>query len=339
MAARAPAFWQTRLSPAALALLPLSLLFGLVAGGRRRLFRAGLLASVRLPVPVIVVGNVAAGGSGKTPVVDWLVARLRAAGYQPGIVSRGYGSTLGDGVALVPAGGDPARFGDEPVLLARLTGCPLAIGRDRPAAAQALLAAHPDCDLIVADDGMQHYRLARDLELAVVDEHVLGNRWLMPAGPLREPLARLAGVALVIAHGPLSSRLRARIEPVPVFPMRLEGDTLRSLDDPPRSLPAAAFAGRRVHAVAGIGRPQRFFDQLAAIGLEVVPHPFPDHYRFSAADLAFGDGAPIVMTSKDAVKCAAFAPADCWELPVRAQIGSGAAERILEKLKNGSPTA
>ncbi len=339
MAAKAPAFWARRSHPAALALLPLSLLFRTVAGLRRRLYRAGALSGVRLPVPVIVVGNIAVGGSGKTPVVEWLVRQLVAAGRRPGIVSRGYGSTQGDGVALVPADGDPLRYGDEPVLLARLCGCPVAIGRDRPAAAQALLQAHPECDVVIADDGMQHYRLARDLEIAVVDERVLGNRWPLPAGPLREPLSRLAAVELVIAHGGLSPRLRAALQTTPVFSMHLEGGSFRSLADPARRLPAAALAGHRVHAVAGIGRPQRFFDQLASMGLEVVPHPFPDHHRFAAADLAFGAGAPIVMTSKDAVKCAAFAPDDCWEFPVRAQIGAGAAELILEKLNDGSPTA
>ena len=290
MAAKAPAFWSRRSHPAALALLPLSLLFRVLAGLRRRLYRAGVLSSVRLPVPVIVVGNIAVGGSGKTPVVEWLVRQLLAAGKRPGIVSRGYGSRQGDEVALVPADGDPARFGDEPVLLARLCGCPVAIGRDRPAAAQALLQGHPECDVLISDDGMQHYRLARDLELAVVDERVLGNRWPLPAGPLREPLSRLAAVDLVIAHDGLSPLLRAALHLTPVFPMHLEGADFRSLADPARLLPAVAFAGRRVHAVAGIGRPQRFFDQLASMGLDVVPHPFPDHHRFVAADIHVGHG-------------------------------------------------
>ncbi|NLF53326.1 MAG: tetraacyldisaccharide 4'-kinase [Thauera phenolivorans] len=339
MAAKAPAFWFRRNHPAALALLPLSLLFRILAALRRRLYRAGVLSSVRLPVPVIVVGNIAVGGSGKTPVVEWLVRALVIAGRRPGIVSRGYGSRQDGGVALVPPDGDPVRYGDEPVLLARLCGCPVAIGRDRPAAAQALLQAHPECDVLISDDGMQHYRLARDLELAVVDERVLGNCWPLPAGPLREPLSRLATVELVIAHGDLSPTLREALHAAPVFPMQLEGAAFRSLTVPDRLLPAAALAGRRVHAVAGIGRPQRFFDQLASLGLDVVPHPFPDHHRFVAADLDFGGAQPIVMTSKDAVKCAAFAPDDCWEFPVRAQIGAGAAELILEKLNDGSPTA
>lgn len=334
---KAPGWWQSRGAPAVL-LYPLSLLFGLLAWLRRSLYRMRVLHSERAPLPVIVVGNVAVGGSGKTPVVDWLARIFIAAGRHPGIVSRGHGGRV-DAVAWVPPAGDPAVFGDEPVLLARLTGCPVVVGRDRPAAIRELLRLHPGCDLVIADDGMQHYRMQRDVEVAVVDEAVLGNRWLLPAGPLREPLSRLEEVDVLIAHGPLSAPLRARCGAQAVVPMRLEGESLRALRDPSHTLALAALAGRRVHAVAGIGRPQRFFDQLAASGLLVVPHPFPDHHRYAATDLAFGDRDPIVMTSKDAVKCSSFAPDECWEFPVRAVIGSDAAERILEKLKNGPQTA
>ncbi|MBN8442679.1 MAG: tetraacyldisaccharide 4'-kinase [Thauera sp.] len=337
MAARAPAFWKG-CGPLAVALFPLSLLFGAVAHARRGLFRSGMLRVERLPVPVIVVGNIAVGGSGKTPVVEWLAGLLRAAGFRPGIVSRGYGGTL-EGVAVLPLEADPDRYGDEPTLLARLTGCPVAVGRDRPAAARELLRCHPECDVVIADDGMQHYRLHRDVEVAVVDEAVLGNRCLLPAGPLREGIDRLRKVDLVIAHGNLSAQLRRRLRDCAVFPMHLEGGALRALRSPDTRSEPSALRGRRVHAVAGIGRPQRFFDQLASYGLDVVPHAFADHHRFVPADLVFASGEPIVMTSKDAVKCRPFAPDDCWEFPVRACIGSGAAERILEKLENGSQTA
>lgn len=337
MGARAPSFWKGR-GPLAVALTPLSLLFWLVARVRRGLFRAGVLRVERLPVPVVVVGNIAVGGSGKTPVVEWLAGRLRAAGYRPGIISRGYGGSV-DGVAVLPPNADPDRFGDEPTLLARLTACPIAVGRDRPAAAHELLRCHPECDVVISDDGMQHYRLQRDVEIAVVDEAVLGNRWLMPAGPLREGLGRLREVDLVLAHGDFSARLQERLSACAVFPMRLEGAVLRSLRSSDVTCDPAALRGRRVHAVAGIGRPQRFFDQIAAFGLDVVPHPFADHHRFAPGELVFAAGEPIVMTSKDAVKCGAFALDDWWEFPVRARIGSGAAERILEKLENGSKTA
>ena len=337
MASRAPAWWQGR-GPVAVLLLPGMLLFAALAWLRRSLYRWGVLRVERLPVAVVVVGNIAVGGSGKTPVVAWLVERLRAEGHHPGIVSRGYGGTV-DGVAVVPPMGDPDAFGDEPILLARLTGCPVAVGRDRPAAARELLRCHPECDVLIADDGMQHYRLGRDVEVAVVDEAILGNRWLLPAGPLREPLSRLRTVDVVIAHGRFSAALQAASRGLPVFPMRLEGGRLRSVRNPAIEHDVSQLCGRPVHAVAGIGRPQRFFEQMTALGLDVVPHPFPDHHRFTAADLAFAAGEPIVMTSKDAVKCAAFAPDECWEYPVHAQIGSGAAERIVEKLKNGPQAA
>jgi len=337
MPRKAPAFWQTR-STVAFALLPLSGVFALLSGLRRWLFRAGVLQAVRVPVPVIVVGNIAVGGSGKTPAVEWLVRVLREAGFRPGIISRGYGGSV-EGVAVVPEDGDPASFGDEPVLLARLACCPVAIGADRPEAARALLRAHPECDVIVSDDGLQHYRLHRDLEIAVVDARILGNRWLLPAGPLREPVARLEAVDLVLAHGALSDVLAKRLERQPVFAMGLEGAEFVSVRNARERGGVEMFRGRRVHAVAGIGRPERFFAQLTAMGLDVVGHPFPDHHRFSPADLDFAPGEAKIITSKDAVKCASFAPADTWEFPVTARIAAGAAERILEKLTHGRQTA
>ena len=337
MPRRAPGWWRSRSWRAAL-LLPLAGLFAALAALRRALFRLGVLRGVRLPVPVVVVGNIAVGGSGKTPAVEWLVARLRAAGRTPGIVSRGYGGRVA-GVALVPRDGDPALYGDEPVLLARLTGCPLAVGADRPAAARALLAAHPQCDVIVADDGLQHYRLARDVEVAVVDEATLGNTWRLPAGPLRESLARLRGVDVILAHGALSPALARRLAGLPVFAMELVGDTLRPLGTPGAARAVESFRGQRMHAVAGIGHPDRFFAQLQRLGIVVVPHPFPDHHRYAPRDLDFAPGEAKVLTSKDAVKCATFAPADCWEFPVTARIAPGAAERILERLSHGRETA
>ncbi|MDR1064001.1 MAG: tetraacyldisaccharide 4'-kinase [Azoarcus sp.] len=336
----APSFWQRRGGPAAL-LLPASALFRCAAALRRWLYRRNILRRERLPAPVIVVGNISVGGSGKTPVVAWLAEELRKAGRHPGIISRGYGgnATASGQSCLVDTDADPAFCGDEPALLARLTGCPVAIGKDRPAAARILLAAHPECDVIISDDGMQHYRLARTVEIAVLDEATLGNRWPLPSGPLREPLARLASVDLILVHGELSPWLRAALGAVAVAPMRLDGNRFRSIPDPSQWRDAAAFAGQRVHALAGIGQPQRFFDRLAAMGLEVVPHPLPDHYRYRAADLAFAPGEPKLMTSKDAVKCAAFAPPDTWELPVRAIIAAETVGLILEKLDDGRQTA
>ncbi len=336
MAAQAPSFWHRR-GVAAAFLWPLSLLFCLVAAMRRKLYRAGLLETVRVSRPVIVVGNISVGGSGKTPVVAWLAAQLKASGLQAGIISRGYGGTL-NGIYPVQATSDADVAGDEPVLLARLTGCPVIVGKDRPAAAAALIRTHPECDVVISDDGLQHYRLHREVEIVVVDEHTLGNKWCLPAGPLREKTGRLVEADVVIAHGGLSPHLASRIRHERLFMMELKGNSVRSMHLPCETVPLSFFAGKKVHAVAGIGRPERFFNQLRAAGIEVIPHPFPDHHRFTKGDLLFASDEITIMTSKDAVKCQPFASPDTWEFPVQAHIEKGALTRILEKL-NGSKTA
>lgn len=333
----APAWWASR-KLSAVSWLPLTGVFAALAALRRGMFRMGVLRREKLPVPVIVVGNIAVGGSGKTPVVAWLVEQLRAAGYVPGIISRGYGASVTGG-ALVEADSDPAVCGDEPVLLARMTGCPVAVGADRPAAARALLQAHPDCSVLISDDGLQHYRLQRDIEIVVLDEATLGNRWLLPAGPLREPLSRLEHTDLIIAHGPLSAMLTQRLASLPVVSMQLEGEQVRRVAGSLERRALADFRGQRVHAVAGIGRPERFFQQLRDAGLEVVPHAFADHHRYSRGDLDFAPGEVKIMTAKDAVKCRSFASADVWELPVVARIDARASDIILEKLTHGRPPA
>ena len=311
-------------------LLPLSVLFASLVALRRALFRAGLLRVHRLPVPVIVVGNLTVGGSGKTPLVLWLSDRLRAQGHRPGIVSRGYGgSAAGNaGPRAVAPGDDPAVVGDEPALLAARAGVPVWIGADRPAAATALLAAHPACDIIVSDDGLQHYALARDFEIVVVDgARGFGNGWRLPAGPLREPLTRLAGVDAVVING---DGAPAGV-PAGALHMQLEGVTLRNLRDTARTVPAATLAGRPVHAVAGIGDPERFFRHLEALGLTVVRHAFPDHHAYTVADLAIAGTDSIVMTEKDAVKCAAFATERCWVLPVEARVDEALAAQLRSR--------
>jgi len=332
----APGFWQHR-GAAAWSLFPLSLLFASLAALRRRLFALGWKKAERLPVPVIVVGNIAVGGSGKTPVALWLAAELRARGHRPGIVSRGYGGSV-DGVAEVPPGGDPGRFGDEPVLMATLSGCPVFVGRDRPAAGRALLAAHPGVDVLIADDGLQHYRLARDVELVVVDEATLGNRLRLPAGPLRESVGRLAAATLVLAHGELSPALRQAMGPVPVFGFHLAGGAFERVGRRAERCTPADLRGRCIHAMAGIGRPERFFAQLEGMGLVITRRPFADHHVFTPADVAVPPGDVLLMTEKDAVKCAPFAPADSWVWPVRAQVAPGAADLIVEKI-DGPATA
>jgi len=320
-------FWY-RVRPAHLILFPLSLLFAAVVGLRRLAFRNGWLRSVRMPVPVVVVGNLSVGGTGKTPLVLWLVQWLRARGMHPGIVSRGYGGS--GSVQPVTADSAPGAAGDEPVLLATRAGCPVWIGRRRAEAARALLAAHPEVDVLVSDDGLQHYALARDAEIVVVDgERRFGNRMLLPAGPLREPISRLAGVQAVAVNGgdPIEG-LRT-----PQFTMRLTGTTLVNLRDPSMHAQPGDFAGRTLFAVAGIGHPERFFAHLRTLGLNIRPQPFPDHHPFTAADFeAFAD-APILMTQKDAVKCQAFARDNFWYLPVDAQLDDALGRCILDTLK------
>ncbi len=321
--------------------MPVAGLYALVVALRRSAYRAGLLKVERLRVPVIVVGNIAVGGSGKTPVVAWLVETLRARGWKPGIVSRGYGRK-GRGVALVTDADAVAEVGDEPLLLAGITACPVAVGADRPAAARALLEAFPDCDLIIADDGLQHYRLHRDAEIVVVDERVIGNALPLPAGPMREGRARLAEADLVVAHGGLSHASTRAVGAVAAVDMALEGTELVPVGAARgnvKSRPVRALTGQRVHGVAGIGRPERFFAQLESLGLKVVRHPFPDHHVFSAGELAFGDDAPIIMTAKDAVKCASFDLPDVWQLPVRAVIPTRAVDVIVEKIAHGREVA
>ena len=315
-----------RLSVVSIALLPLAALFALIVAVRRFAFRRGWFRSVRLPVPVMVVGNIVIGGTGKTPLVIWLAREMARRGWTPGIVSRGYGRASETAEAVSPDG-DPERFGDEPLLLAAKSGCPVWVGRDRARAARALLAANPQCDVIILDDGLQHYRLARDFEIAVQDERGHGNGLMLPAGPLREPASRRVD-ALVINGGTGEGG---------AFAMRLVPSTIHSLDGS-RSDAPQAFSGRRVHAVAGIGNPDRFFATLAALGMNVVPHPFPDHHRFCAEDLAFGDGDPVLMTEKDAVKCIRLGGRGWSALAVEAEIDTRLADLVEEKLR-GSPTA
>ena len=308
-------------------LRPLSRLFARVVRLRRVLYRRGWLASQRLPVPVIVVGNLTVGGSGKTPLVIWLAQQLLDSGWNPGVVSRGYGGRADAPRAVTPAS-DPARVGDEPVLIARRLACPVWVGRRRPEAARAMLAAHPAVDVILADDGLQHYALARDLEIVVLDgERRFGNGRLLPAGPLREPLQRLREVDAVVVNGGEAPDLAI---PSPVYGMRLEGERVHRLADPHDERTAGAFAGVPVHAVAGIGHPGRFFAHLEAMGLHVVPHPFPDHHPFRPADLPDGT---VVMTEKDAVKCAAWAPEDTWALRIDARLDEGLKSRVIDMLR------
>jgi tetraacyldisaccharide 4'-kinase len=301
-------------------LLPLSLTYGAVAGSRRYLYAKHWCRSVRISSPVIVVGNLSVGGTGKTPLVCWLVSRLADMGFRPGVVTRGYGGSSTT-VRLIGPTEDPDTAGDEPILLARRTGAPVAIGRDRPAASQLLVNA--GCDVVVSDDGLQHYALARDCEIVVIDgDRRFGNGWLLPAGPLREAPDRLTSADAVVVNGgramldgALSMRLEAKSA------VGLAGGAIKGLDE---------FAGQSVHAVAGIGNPERFFNMLRSHGIQVIGHALPDHARIQVGDISFDDQRPVFMTEKDAVKCMALAGPRHWYVPVTASFQSAESKALLD---------
>jgi tetraacyldisaccharide 4'-kinase len=325
----AESIWRKR-GLAAWLLLPAALLFYFLVWLRRAFYRFGILKTGRLAVPVVVVGNITAGGSGKTPLVIWLAGELCRRDRKPGVISRGYGGSV-EGVRKVSHGDTPEVVGDEPLLIARRAGCPVYVGRDRVATGRTLLAENPECDVIISDDGLQHYRLARDFEIAVVDRRGFWNGWPLPAGPLREPVSRLKSVDAVVANGWGGEA---------GFTMTLNGDRFHRLGSE-ETCAAGALAGARLHAVAGIGEPQRFFDHLSALGLVFESHAFPDHHAYGDGDLDF-DGDAILTTEKDAVKFGALArlPAhlSVWVLPVTATVTPDLAQFILEKI-DGRPPA
>ncbi|BBI99254.1 tetraacyldisaccharide 4'-kinase [Ferrigenium kumadai] len=313
-----------RITPLHLILYPVSLIFRLLAALRRALYRAGLLHSVRLPVPVVVVGNISVGGTGKTPLTLALAQQLIERGMHPLIVSRGHGGDTGQPRA-VTLDSDARSVGDEPLLMARRQLCPVWVGKDRAAAAQTGLQANPQCDVVLCDDGLQHYRLQRDAEIAVVDgARGLGNGMLLPAGPLREPAGRLRTVDAVVVNGGETTSGQ--------YAMNLDGAVFYNLLDPARIVTAAHFHALRNHAVAGIGNPRRYFLHLESLGIAFTPHPFPDHHPYRAEELAFADCDAILLTEKDAVKCAAFADERYWVLRVDARIDPALTAHILRKI-------
>ncbi|SFG52498.1 lipid-A-disaccharide kinase [Duganella sp. CF458] len=339
----------------ACALWPLSLLFRGLAAVRRGLYAAGVSHAERLPVPVVVVGNIFIGGTGKTPLTIWLVEALRAAGLRPGVVSRGFGSK--DAAPReVGAASTPAEVGDEPVLIAARTACPVFVGRARAAAGKALLAAHPEVDVIVTDDGLQHYALARDVEIVLFDARGVGNGWTLPAGPLREAPSRKRDFTVVNAPE-LTAALSAVVAPpgavrggAPAAPwqMRLAGDVAERLAGRSERMPLAELArragqgaGLRVAAAAGIGNPARFFGMLRAAGLKPQELPLPDHHDFKDRPFANVEADFILVTEKDAVKCWQIEELRndprIWVVPVSARIEAALADQIVEKLRGRTP--
>lgn len=307
--------WYRESAGWATLLLPLAWLYAAIVAVRRWVYRRGWLASAHPGVPVIVVGNLTVGGTGKTPLVGAIARQLRDRGRRPGIVSRGYGGGAGETPVPVTPDARADEVGDEPLLLARRIECPVVVCRHRVRAARYLVSAC-GVDVVIADDGLQHYALARDAEIAVRDgRRGYGNGRMLPAGPLREPLSRLATVDFELTQGAGGD-------------FTLQGDLAHPVAGAAAPRPLAEFAGNELHAVAGIGDPERFFDALRGVGLTPQTHAFGDHHAYAGADLAFPDGAPVLMTEKDAVKCAAFAQPHWWYLPITAGLGTDARDRL-----------
>jgi len=299
-------------------LKPLSAGYAAVSKLRRFAYARRLMRSTRLSCPVIVIGNLTVGGTGKTPLVSWLAGQLAERGFRPGVVARGYGGSS-RAARLVHSSDDSEVVGDEAILLARRSRAPIATGRNRPAAAQLLINA--GCDIILSDDGLQHYALQRDCEIIVVDgDRGFGNGRLLPAGPLRETPARLQSADAIVLNGgdaPSDGAMRMRL--LATSAIALKYGTAKPLRE---------FSGQPVHAIAAIGNPQRFFASLRAAGISVVEHPLPDHKPLKIDDISFPDDLPVLMTEKDAVKCQEIAGPHHWFVPVNVVFGAGDAEKL-----------
>jgi tetraacyldisaccharide 4'-kinase len=315
--------------PLSYLLLPLSWLYSTFISLRRLAYVIGVLPIQKVAVPVIVVGNITVGGTGKTPLVIWLVEFLKEKGMRPGIISRGYGGSTNHWPQQVRADSSPVLVGDEPVLLAQRTQCPIAVSPKRYTAANELLE-HTDCDILLCDDGLQHLGLDRDIEIAVIDgDRRFGNGYCLPAGPLRESISRLNKIDLIVSNGKAGKN---------EFLMEYKPLGLFALNNEERQLELEALRGKDVHAVAGIGNPQRFYSYLRSFGIRVNEHEFPDHHNYRAADLVFADDIPVVMTEKDAVKCRQFANDDYWYLKISVEMNKAFEHRLnilLKELNDG----
>jgi len=316
--------WYTK-HPLGIVLLPLSWLYSLVIMLRRLCYQSGLIAVNQIDAPVIIVGNISVGGTGKTPLVIWLADYFKNKGFKPGIISRGYGGKLSGKSQQVRPDSNPELVGDEPVLIAKRTHCPVAIAVQRRRAAEELIE-HCDCNLILCDDGMQHYSLDRDIEIAVIDgQRRFGNGRCLPAGPLREPISRLKTVDFVV-----SKYIAGRHE----YKMEYSYGDLVSLTDPERSIPVSSLNGQSVHAISGIGNPDRYYSYLRNNKLHIISHEFPDHHPFKKEDVNFNDGLAVVMTEKDAVKCSDYATENHWYLPITATLPDSFTYRLEALMKD-----
>ena len=335
--------WQHR-SWVARALLPVSWLYGLLLSVRRALYALGLLQQARLPVPVIVVGNIFVGGTGKTPFVIWLVEELRARGWHPGVISRGYGAQH-DQITEVHVDSGCQEAGDEPLLIMQRTGVPVVVGRRRVAAGRQLLRAHPEVDVVISDDGLQHYALGRTLEIQICDSRGHGNGWLLPAGPLREPASRRSDFFVINTGNSAISNVVQQLQPtVAMHRMELQAEFAEHLRQrSQRQRLSAIPQGQRIIAAAGIGNPQRFFDMLTRYGITLSDTlALPDHFDYQHNPFTDMSADMILMTEKDAVKCARINTlADdvrLWVVPVTAMIAEPLVDNIVETLRGRSTT-
>jgi len=315
--------WYSR-HPLLNLLLPFSGLFRVAVSIRKFLYRSGVKRVSKFSVPIIIVGNITVGGTGKTPLCIWLAKFLQDNGYKPGLVSRGYGGRLNKNVIQVTEESNANDVGDEALLLARRTECPVVISTSRVKAVETLLANN-SCDVVISDDGLQHYALARDIEIAVVDgSRRFGNGKCLPAGPLREPVKRILQMDFVVTNGANNQD---------DFGMHLQAEAFCNLVNG-NECGIEKFENKKIYAVAAIGNPPRFFQQLQAMGLDIVEHAFPDHYKFKSRDLDFGEDAIVIMTEKDAVKCKDFASENLWYMPVRAELNKDFQKALLAKMKS-----
>jgi len=329
-------YWYSTPSMLTYLLSPFSALYCLIISLRKKYLSK---KKVDFNVPVIVVGNITVGGTGKTPFVIWLSEFLKNKGYQPGIVSRGYGGKSKTYPLTVRPDSDPHQAGDEAVLLAMRTQCPVVIDPDRVNAARYLLDNH-HCNIIISDDGLQHYRLRRDIEVVIIDgERQMGNGFCLPAGPLREPVTRLDTVDFIVINNAINSNNISNNKALKLenfehrkYNMTLIPGKIYNLSSPELEAAPDYFLGEPIHAVAGIGNPERFFSQLRSFGLSIWPHSFTDHHRFSQKELDFSIETKIIMTEKDAVKCRDFSDYRFWCMPVTAEIDPQLGEDILEKI-------
>lgn len=306
------------------ALMPLSMLYDDVIRFRRFLYKKGFYKTTKLPVPVIIVGNITVGGTGKTPLTLWIAEMLKENGFKPGIISRGYGGKAEDWPQWVDENSQPELVGDEAVLMAKKVGYPVAVGPERVKAAQMLLDKS-DCNVIISDDGLQHYALERDIEIVVIDgERRFGNGYTLPCGPLREQATRLQQVDLVIVNGVAEEENE--------FTMTMEGDVVVNLVTNEEKSLRDFFSGD-CHGIAGIGNPKRFFGLLERKGIKIESHAFQDHHQFSKEDINFNDDKPVLMTEKDAVKCSGFATEKHWYLPIKANPQQQFKDKLLTLIK------